>query len=109
MWETISKILNVILGLSTIYLYIETRKLKSFEFEKEISLAKIEKDDLKAWYEKRKSEIDSDMAKRNLILSGIRTQQHNALKEEYKRKRGRIDARLQYFEKLKRYKWIFSR
>lgn len=50
MWETISKILNVILGTLTTYFYFENRKLKKFKTEKQLTIKKAELSKLNSDY-----------------------------------------------------------
>ena len=109
MWDMLSKILNLTLGCLTIYLYVENRKLRKYEIDKEIDLKKIEIDDLREWHKKQKETTDLDMNKKGLTFSGMRIKEHETLKREYERKSKKIQAELNYLEKLKAYKWIFSK
>jgi len=38
MWDILSKILNIILAILTIYFYFENRRLKGFEIEKKLTM-----------------------------------------------------------------------
>ncbi|MFA4817804.1 MAG: hypothetical protein WC608_03755 [Parcubacteria group bacterium] len=105
----ISTILNIILGLLTVYLYIENKKLKGFEIEKNIKIKSIEIDELMNEYSGRKAILIQDMANRGLTFSSFRTQAENNLKEEYENKTKKLTAKLVYLEKLKRCKWIFNK
>ncbi len=109
MWDTFSTILNIILGILTIYFYLENIKLKGFEIDRDIKLKKIEIDDLAMWYTKRKEELDNEMAERGLASSGIRDEANANLVRGYKNKRNKLQAELDYFVRLKKYKWIFSK
>ncbi|MCX6759007.1 MAG: hypothetical protein NT012_00330 [Candidatus Nealsonbacteria bacterium] len=109
MWDTLSKILNVVLGLWGICLYAENRKLKGFKIDKEIKLKELEIEEVKRWYPKRKEELDNEMAERGLAFSGIREKANADLKKEYENKLSKLETELIYLNKLKRYKWIFSK
>ncbi len=109
MWDIISKILNGILGLMTVYLYLENRKLKGLEIDKEIEIKRIEIAELKNEYLKDQENIKADMARRGLTFSGIRTKIENVLRVKYDNKIDKKKAELTYLEKLKKYKWIFSK
>lgn len=86
MWDIFSIILNIILGLSAIYLYLENRKLKGFEIDRDIELKEIEIVELS-----RRS---------NEILDGWYVYQNSFNK---------IEAELNYLKRLKKYRWIFSK
>lgn len=109
MWDTFSTVLNIILGILTIYLYFENKKLRGFEIDRDIKLKKIEIDELAMWYTKRKEELDNEMAERGLASSSIRNEANANLVKEYKNKRNKLQAELDYFERLKKYKWIFNK
>lgn len=109
MWDILSKILNIILGLLTIYFYLESRKLKGFEIDKNIKLKEIEIEELKRWYPKKKEDLDNEMAKRGPTFSSIRNKAERDLEQEYKNKLDKLEAKLTYLKKLRRYKWIFSK
>jgi len=57
MWNVISIIFNVILFGWTIYLYLENRKLRGFEIDKNIKLKKREIEELEQLYTKEKKEL----------------------------------------------------
>lgn len=109
MWDILSKILNIVLGLWVLYLYLENRKLRRFEIDKEIRLKKIEITELERWYPKRKEELDNEMVERGLTFSGIREKANEDLEEESKNKLDKLGAELTYLKKLRQYKWIFSK
>lgn len=109
MWDTFSTILNIILGILTVYFYLENTKLKGFEIDRDIELKKIEIDELVMWYTKRKEELDNEMADRGLTSSSIRNEANDNLIKEYKNKCNKLRAELDYFKRLKKYKWIFSK
>jgi hypothetical protein len=88
MWDLISKITSVLFGFSTFYFYLENRKLKSFEFEKEAKIKQAELKNLKA---QRHSYLAID--------------EDDDLGCKIKKK----EAELEYYQKMKKYKWIFSK
>ncbi|MEK7482336.1 MAG: hypothetical protein AAB620_00895 [Patescibacteria group bacterium] len=88
MWDLISKITTVVFGLSTLYLYLENRKLKSFEFEKEANIIEAELEALE-W-----KEICANGPVAKSLASC-----------EIKKK----EAELRYYQKMKNYKWIFGK
>lgn len=109
MWDTFSTILNIILGILTIYFYLENIKLKGFEIDKNIKLKKIEIDELNTWFINRKEELNNEIAERGFALSGTRNKKNDNLDEEYTNKHNKLEFELDYFERLKKYKWIFSK
>ncbi|MDD5738978.1 MAG: hypothetical protein PHY72_03605 [Candidatus Pacebacteria bacterium] len=88
MWDIISKITSILLGFSTLYFYLENRKLKSFEFERE---AKI-----------KQAELKNSKSQRHSYLT---VEEDDDLGCKIKKK----EAELEYFEKMKNYRWIFSK
>ena len=87
--DVLSKILNIILGLSAIYLYLENRKLKGFEIGRDIKLKEIEIEEL--FRLSNEFCLDKDvwhMRQNNLIKSNIE---------------------LKHLKRLKKYRWIFSK
>jgi hypothetical protein len=90
MWDKFSTILNIILGLSTIYLYLENKKLKGFEIDRDIELKKIELQQL------------------NQRGPGTASFYYHS-EENYSSNLDKINAELNYLKKLKKYRWIFSK
>lgn len=68
---TFSYILNIILGLLTIYFYFENRRLKGFEIDKEIKLKEIAVKELERQHNEQKIKHDSEMSRRQIFGSGI--------------------------------------
>lgn len=109
MWDTFSKILNIILGLWTIYLYLENRKLKGFEIDKNLEIKKVELEELETKYKKEKENLIGSFAARGLYSSGTRIKAEQDLDNEYQRKIKKIKSEIEYLERLKRYRWLFSK
>lgn len=131
MWDLISKITNVLLGLSTLYFYLESRKLKSFEIDKEIEIKKLEIDRLESsrivmsdW--RTEGIIDEMIVRKNYQLSNdqdmfsglsekeLEEKLENAKKQiendkNYMARIQEINAEMKHLERLKKYKWIFSK
>lgn len=109
MWDFLSKILNVLLGLVTIYFYIENRKLKGFELDRDIGIKRLEIDELKRWYPREKEKLAETMASRGLAFSGIRNREESELEKQYQGKILKLTHELEYLERLRRYRWIFNK
>jgi len=105
----ISNILNIILGILTIYLYIENRRLKGFEVGKNIEVKKLEIEELERNFPLDKERLDEEFNRRGAYHSGGRARAQQYLSKDYENKKGRLSAELEYLRKLKRYKWIFSK
>ncbi len=101
MWDILSKILNIILGVLTIYLYLENKKLKDFEIDKNINLKEIEIRDLELWRRKQQEKIANEMAEKGFSSSGINMKAQGELEGEYKNKRDGLEAELTYLKRLK--------
>lgn len=105
MWDLTSKILNIALGLLTIYFYVENRKLRGFEIEKDIELKKLEIVELDRQYRRDFGE-----------LGGVRSYQFEINSDDlddsrskFLNKASRLKEELKYLEKLKKHRWIFSK
>ena len=105
----VSKILNIILGLLTIYLYLENRKLKGFEIDKNLEIKKVELEELETEYKNEKENLIGSFATRGLYSSGTRIKAEQDLDNDYQRKIKKIKSEIEYLEKLKRYRWLFSK
>jgi len=90
-WDTFSKFLNLLLGLWVFYLYLENRKLKGLEIDKDIKIKEIEIEDFKNYT--RTPEYIVKEVRGNL----------------YENKLDKLNAELEHLKKIKRYKWIFSK
>jgi hypothetical protein len=90
MWDKFSTILNIILGLSSIYLYLENRRLKGFEIDRDIELKEIELQEL------------------NQRGPGTAAFYHEEGKN-YCISLNKINAELNHLKRLKKYRWIFSK
>jgi hypothetical protein len=108
-WDLILKILNVVQFLLLIYFYIENRRLKGFETEKNLKLKKLELKELNKKYKKDQSKINNKAAARGVYHSGIRIDNLSSLKEQFEIDEGKLTAEIEYLERLKKYKWIFSK
>lgn len=109
MWNILSIIINIILGLLSIYFYFENKKLKGFQIERDISIKKAQIKELELWRKRKKREIDEEMAKRGLTFSGIRNAADKEFVKEYENRKVKLDAQLNYLEKLNKHKWLFSK
>lgn len=108
MWNILSKILNVILFIWTIYLYLENRILKGFEIDKNIELKKIEIKEQKRLYKNRKEKLAGEMERRGLTTSGLKIEKERDLELEYKNIFDKLNEELSYLKRLKKYKWLFK-
>lgn len=110
MWNTISKILNILLGLWVFYLYVENRRLKGFEIDKDIKLTELEIEKLtkdhqmnfQARLSASYSFDYSELPYKRLIKNGLED-------NEYENKIKELKTKLQHLKRLKRYRWIFSK
>lgn len=111
MWDIFSKGLNIFLGLWVIYLYLENRKLKGIEIDKNIKLKEIEIKELEQWILKENKKINNelDYLIPGIKPQGIRSQTRIDLEEEYIYKLAKLKAELIFLNRLKYYKWIFSK
>lgn len=109
MWDFFSKVLNIVLGLLSLYFYFENRKLKSFQVDRDLEIKKLELQELRTEHKKQKEEIDGSFSARGLYHSGLREKTQQDLDNEYERKIKKIEEEIKYLEKLKRYKWLFSK
>lgn len=107
--STISFILNIVLGLLTIYLYLENRRLKGFEIDKEIKIKEIAIQELERQHKEQKAEHDSEMSEREIFGSGIATGIYNNLKAKQENEKNTLLVELEHLKKLKKYRWIFSK
>ncbi len=93
----------------TIYLYLENRKLKGFEIDKDLEIKKIELEELKINHKKEKEKLDGNFSVRELYFSGMRVKAQQDLDDYYERKIKKLESEIKYLEKLKKYKWLFSK
>lgn len=107
--QTISTILNIILGLLSMYFYIENNKLRGYEIDKKIKIKEVEKNELNNKFEKDKIKLDEELNRKGAYFGGGRIKRLGDLKHEYENNLSKIDAELTYLEKLKKYKGIFSK
>ncbi|GAH65980.1 unnamed protein product [marine sediment metagenome] len=119
MWNVISTIFNVILFVIsiifnvilfgwTIYLYLENRKLRGFEIDKNIKLKKREIEEQKRLYQNRKIELAGELERKGQTTSGIKIEKERDLELEFKNKFDKLNIELSHLKKLKKYKWLFS-
>jgi len=108
MWNVISTIFNVFLSILTIYLYLENRKLKGFEIDKNIELKKIEIKELKQLYTKEKKELAEELERRGRTTTGFKEEGEKEIKLKYENKKAKLNTELSHLKKLKKYKWLFS-
>lgn len=105
MWDTLIKILNIPLGIGALYLYIENRKLRGFEIDKEIELKEIEIESLKR---------ENPLSEGNTFsgfeyASQSSSQNFEKRNHEYADNMKKLGAQLEYLKRLKKYRWIFSK
>ncbi len=108
MWNVISKIFNVILSILTIYLYLENRKLKGFEIDKNIELKKIEFKEQEQLYTKERKESAEELQSRGRTTTGFKEEKEKELKLKYKNIFDKLNTELIYLKRLKKYKWFFG-
>ncbi|MFH1129438.1 MAG: hypothetical protein V1686_01760 [Patescibacteria group bacterium] len=111
MWNIIRYILEVALGFSAIYFYIENRRLKGFEIERDIDLKEIELDELNRQYLKETGDEINRLEKGlgghwGISMDGA---VDIGLKNKYDIKIKKVNAEKEYLYKLRDYRWIFSR
>ena len=94
MWDLLPKILSIILGLLTIYLYLENRKLKGFEIDRDIELKEIELRELK---------------QRGPGTAAFYNEKNYLNVENYSNCLDKINAELNHLKSIKKYRWIFSK
>ena len=109
MWNSLSKILNIVLGLLTLYFYIENRKLRRYEIDKDIEVKKIEIRELRRSLRIAREKMNEDMAQMGLAYSSIREKNDIELQAEYGDKEDKLKSKLSYLEKLRSYRWIFTK
>jgi len=109
MWDILSKILNVVLGLLTVYFYFESRKLKGFKIDKNLTIKKLELRKVRKEYEIENLRLIEDINKKGALFSGGKIKAEQNLKECYDIRINKIEAGISYLEKLKKYKWLFSK
>jgi len=109
MWNVISTIFNVIFFGWTIYFYLENRKLRGFEIDKNIELKKREIKELEQLYTKEKKELPEKLQSMGRLTSGFKEEEEKELKLKYENKKAILKAELKYLKKLKKYKWFFSK
>ena len=108
MWNIISTSLNILLGLSTFYFYLENCKLKGFEAERDIDLKKVEIEELKRNFEKEKESLNNRWLASNWGYAegekSIKKDEYEFLKkdldEEYQSAKVKLETEVQYLEKL---------
>jgi len=103
MWEKFSTILNIILGILTVYFYLENRKLKGFEIEKNLKIKKAEliklEDD---HFLKSSGSVHSS----SFNFSIYETEKET---NEFNYKKICLMAKIKYLKKLRQYKWLFTK
>lgn len=95
----ISVILNFILGFWGLYLYLENKKLKNFESQKNLKHKIIELDELEQWYRREQNNIVGLNRDLKLIHLDI----------DYQNKKLKLEAEVRYYEQINNYKWLFSK
>jgi Zn/Cd-binding protein ZinT len=109
MWNALSKFLNVIFFIWNIYLYLENRKLRGFEIDKNIKLKKREIEELKQLYKKEKKESLQKLQSMGRITTGFKEEKEEELKLKYENKKAKLNTELSHLKKQKKYKWLFSK
>lgn len=108
MLNVISVIFNVIFFGWIIYYYLENRKLKGFEIDKNIELKKIEIKEQKRLYQNRKIELAGEIERKGWTTSGKKIEKERDLELEYKNIFDKLNEELSHLKKQKKYKWLFS-
>jgi len=95
----ISIILNIVLGIWSVYLYLENRKLKGFKIERDIKLKELQM-----------TETGLERDKRSLPYVQTLCGGMDIFEEKtYEVKIAKLKTEVDYLEKLKNYKWIFGK
>jgi len=102
--DIIRYIIDAGLLMSAIYFYIENRKLRGFEIDRDIKIKKAEIKELNNQYKQEKNEVE-----RGIVIGGFDPNDIMSMEEKYYSKFEKIWAEQQYLERLKKYRWIFSK
>jgi len=103
MWDILSKILNVFLGLWVFYLYLENRKLKRFDIDRDI---KLKQHEINMYNEDRRNKICSPSFTSVFGADGFNFAEYD---KEYGDKVSRLTIELEYLKRLKKYRWPFGK
>jgi predicted ATP-binding protein involved in virulence len=98
MWNIISIILNILLGLGGFYLYLENKKLKRFEIDKNIKLKEIE---IREQQEEYQNRLNDPVWSYNFKWRDYEREKTNII--------DKLNAELEHLKKLKKYKWLFGK
>jgi len=111
MWQTFSTIINIILAVITTYFYLESRKLKKFKIDRDIELKEIEIEEMKREHLNEVGQIKLGCTKYTEDGSPIpiMTTAYAECDNRYNNKFKKLEADLEYLNKLKKYRWIFSK
>lgn len=104
--EIISLAVNVVLGLMTIYLYFENRKLRGFEIDNKIELKEIERELTTRRHLEEMKKLWENYSGGDLMKIIC---DQGPLLERQQREIDSVDAEINHLKKLQRYKWIFSK
>ncbi len=99
MWNILDKIIIIISALWILYLYIDNRRFKGFDIDKKIKLLEVE-------IEKCNAERLNESDHPRISLEPF---DYNKRNIEYKSKIEKLVIELKYLQRLKKYRWIFSK
>lgn len=92
-----------------VYLYIENRKFKGFEIDRDIELKETEFEELNNQHEEEAENLEKEMERRGIPSSGMAKASLIVLRKKYNVKFKKINAERRYLKRLKKYRWIFSK
>lgn len=93
MWDTLSKILNIIQAILLLYFYLENRKLKEFETEKKLTIKKAEL--AKLLNDHYQNLVGVDIYLQNVSFSDRQKEENN-----FDYKKICLEAEVEYLEKI---------
>lgn len=94
MWETLSKILNIVLGVSAVCLYFENRKLKKYDAEKDLKRREASLEKLIADYKNYSGDLLARFG------AGVGAGEEEKKESEFKYREKCLNAEIEYLEKV---------
>ncbi len=102
MWNIVSIIFTaisaIVLGLWALYLFLENKKLKVFEIDKNIKIKEIE---IREQKEEYSNKLNSPAWSHNFNWTDYERESINKMEK--------LEAELEHLKKLKEYKWLFKK
>lgn len=97
--QIISWILNLILGAISIYLFIDNRRFKMLDADKELKLFNIKEDEIKKNYKRLRGKTEVEMAQRGLSSSGIRDGEIKRVEDDEERELAKFLIEREHLQK----------